>query len=262
MRIALVLVGSLLLGTLAAQDPADPNPEAPAKASAADRMQEIRTLQKQAIAEWSAATKAAQEAAKNSADGQPVKAMSMRPDFAPIVEKAVKCAEEFAGTDDAVQFLSMVVQLGTDKAQQKASFETLLKSHLDSSDFAKMGSVVERLDRMIDPEFAASARQRMLASKNADLRGWALFATHKPMIESGDRDGDAYSAAKKTLLAAAEGVEDARLKKEILGAIDMREKYGVGCESPDIAGIDLDGVAFKLSDYKGKVIFLDFWGDW
>ena len=24
----------------------------------------------------------------------------------------------------------------------------------------------------------------------------------------------------------------------------------------------LDGVAFKLSDYKGKVVFLDFWGDW
>ena len=30
----------------------------------------------------------------------------------------------------------------------------------------------------------------------------------------------------------------------------------------DIEGIDLDGEAFKLSDYQGKVIFLDFWGDW
>ena len=25
---------------------------------------------------------------------------------------------------------------------------------------------------------------------------------------------------------------------------------------------DLDGVEFKLSDYRGKVVFLDFWGDW
>ena len=32
--------------------------------------------------------------------------------------------------------------------------------------------------------------------------------------------------------------------------------------APDIRGVDLDGVAFKLSDYKGKVVLLDFWGDW
>ena len=42
----------------------------------------------------------------------------------------------------------------------------------------------------------------------------------------------------------------------------MREQFGIGCTAPDIAGVDLDGVTFKLSDYKGKVIFLDFWGDW
>ena len=32
--------------------------------------------------------------------------------------------------------------------------------------------------------------------------------------------------------------------------------------APEIEGNDLDGVAFKLSDYRGKVVVLDFWGDW
>lgn len=36
----------------------------------------------------------------------------------------------------------------------------------------------------------------------------------------------------------------------------------VGKEAPDIEGEDIDGIAFKLSDYRGKVILLDFWGDW
>jgi hypothetical protein len=36
----------------------------------------------------------------------------------------------------------------------------------------------------------------------------------------------------------------------------------VGKAAPDIDGEDLDGTKFKLSDYKGKVIVLDFWGDW
>jgi hypothetical protein len=35
-----------------------------------------------------------------------------------------------------------------------------------------------------------------------------------------------------------------------------------GKPSPDIAGEDIDGKAFKLSDYRGKVVLLDFWGDW
>jgi hypothetical protein len=36
----------------------------------------------------------------------------------------------------------------------------------------------------------------------------------------------------------------------------------VGKVAPDIEGEDLDGVKFKLSDYRGKVVVLDFWGDW
>jgi hypothetical protein len=55
---------------------------------------------------------------------------------------------------------------------------------------------------------------------------------------------------------------DARLKHEIQDAIVVREKFGIGVVAPDIEGTDLDGVAFKLSDHRGKVVFLDFWGDW
>lgn len=32
--------------------------------------------------------------------------------------------------------------------------------------------------------------------------------------------------------------------------------------TPDIVGEDVDGKEFKLSDYRGKVVVLDFWGFW
>jgi tetratricopeptide (TPR) repeat protein len=36
----------------------------------------------------------------------------------------------------------------------------------------------------------------------------------------------------------------------------------VGKPAPEIEGEDIDGKKFKLSDYRGKVVLLDFWGNW
>jgi hypothetical protein len=36
----------------------------------------------------------------------------------------------------------------------------------------------------------------------------------------------------------------------------------IGKMAPDIEGPDIDGRKLRLSDYRGKVVVLDFWGDW
>ena len=41
-----------------------------------------------------------------------------------------------------------------------------------------------------------------------------------------------------------------------------KERLQIGMTAPDIDGVDTDGTAFKLSDYRGKVVVLDFWGFW
>jgi hypothetical protein len=52
-----------------------------------------------------------------------------------------------------------------------------------------------------------------------------------------------------------------------LGEQAKKELYeirflAVGKPAPDIEGEDADGKKFKLSDYRGKVVLLDFWGNW
>jgi peroxiredoxin len=42
----------------------------------------------------------------------------------------------------------------------------------------------------------------------------------------------------------------------------MVTKLTIGKTAPDIIGGDLDGVPFKLSDYRGKVVVLMFSGEW
>jgi hypothetical protein len=38
--------------------------------------------------------------------------------------------------------------------------------------------------------------------------------------------------------------------------------FGVGKPAPEIEGEDVDGKPMRLSDYRGKVVLLDFWGNW
>ena len=62
------------------------------------------------------------------------------------------------------------------------------------------------------------------------------------------------------------GVADLRngllseMAKEKLETI--RHPILVGKPAPEIEAEDIDGKKFKLSDYRGKVVMLDFWGHW
>jgi hypothetical protein len=49
-----------------------------------------------------------------------------------------------------------------------------------------------------------------------------------------------------------------RAKGELFELRNLR----VGKEAPDIEGADQDGKRFKLSDYRGKVVLLDFWSEY
>ncbi|MBI4662006.1 MAG: redoxin domain-containing protein [Verrucomicrobia bacterium] len=42
----------------------------------------------------------------------------------------------------------------------------------------------------------------------------------------------------------------------------LNETFGIGKLAPDIESEDIHGEKFKLSDYRGKVVVIDFWGDW
>jgi hypothetical protein len=60
------------------------------------------------------------------------------------------------------------------------------------------------------------------------------------------------------------GVPEEKVVKTTAAQPPVNAKAGleVGNLAPEIIGEDIDGKKFKLSDYRGKVVMLDFWGDW
>ena len=61
------------------------------------------------------------------------------------------------------------------------------------------------------------------------------------------------------------GVPDEKVVKTTAASrppVNAKVGLEVGNLAPEIIGEDIDGKKFKLSDYRGKVVMLDFWGDW
>jgi hypothetical protein len=62
--------------------------------------------------------------------------------------------------------------------------------------------------------------------------------------------------------AGAVKVYDQTIKDLVVAELFEIRNLAIGKVAPEIEGEDVDGKPLKLSDYRGKVVVLDFWGNW
>jgi thiol-disulfide isomerase/thioredoxin len=94
-----------------------------------------------------------------------------------------------------------------------------------------------------------------------DIKGFAMLARAKSL--KGKDDARALRMLEKLQKNYFDVIERGttladRAEREIFEIVNL----AVGKPAPEIEGEDLAGESFKLSDYRGKVVMLDFWGDW
>lgn len=129
----------------------------------------------------------------------------------------------------------------------------LAEHHIDSPE---LGGFCEALGRV---DGGQEILQKVLTdSPHGDVRAYATFWVASRMVESDE------ATELLEQVASFEGPLPYRrsdLRVMARGKINLA-RLKVGNVAPDIVGTDIDGAEFKLSDYRGKVVFLDFWGDW
>ena len=57
-------------------------------------------------------------------------------------------------------------------------------------------------------------------------------------------------------------INEKELADEVKPELFELRHLAIGKKAPDVEGEDFDGKKFKLSEYRGKVVVLDFWGNW
>ena len=165
-------------------------------------------------------------------------------------------AERSSGTDTAVDAWVMYMRCNGDREVAK---EVLLRDHIASK---KMVNALSSFGR--GEENLALLSEVAKKSPHREVKGVAYFLQGQNLMRSGKsmeaghifvmcqwKYGDVPLYRGRTTVG-----------RKAASALFEARNLAIGQEAPDIEGEDVDGVVFKLSDYRGKVILLDFWGDW
>jgi hypothetical protein len=98
----------------------------------------------------------------------------------------------------------------------------------------------------------------------ADILGQTLRDKYEKAYQAKDKNaGTLHQEAETTLTEMSKRFADkAELMRVFDDALFKLKTLSLGKTAPEIEGEDLDGKKFKLSDYRGKVVVLDFWGNW
>lgn len=179
-----------------------------------------------------------------------------RPDFSAEYRKVLALAKadpSAEGMDKQIGFFYR----GFDQEDKAAALDMMLKHHKGSD---ALVNIVRTLS--YQPNGAADLRKIAELSTNLSAKSFALFNVAKKDAEN-PATKDAAVASIKKLIASAELKEkNPNLHKMIKSELFVIENLSIGSAAPDIVGNDQDDKEFKLSDYKGKVVLLDFWGIW
>lgn len=215
-----------------------------------------------------------------------------RPDkFAP---RFMELAEKNPKDPVAVDALAWVVSHGG--GQRAKAVQILLRDHVQSE---KMASVCPALAFALDTESSqflhavleknkhrpAQAQACLALAKQAEnrMRLAQRFKDQPDRLKPYERLMGKETVEKLIKAKPEELSKDAevlyeRVAKDFANVADekgnklgalakdkleaLRNPIVVGKPAPEIAAEDTDGKKFKLSDYRGKVVLLDFWGNW
>jgi hypothetical protein len=187
---------------------------------------------------------------------------------------------------DAADWLVQNVRVGP---EMNKALELLAANHVANT---KIGGVCLSLGNADSPEAekllrAVLAKDSGAGHKAQAMACFGLASYLKNRARRGGNDAEKMKKEAESLFEqAAEKYDNVKvtgeqtvadLAKEELGkarsrvaskpapatpAEDLDARLAIGKTAPEIEGEDLDGKKFKLSDYRGKVVVLDFWGNW
>ena len=204
-------------------------------------------------------------------------------------ESQEQAAELLTAKDPAPRYASRLLDLARTHSHEDTGFEALLylcqisrgnsiKSNIslseairrltaDYPDHERMNEVAIALAGVPRKNALELLRRVIERSPHHGVRGVACYCLATALINA-DQGSGRYGPDIIALLQRVESeYKEVRvggwlLSEDVEDQLFAMKHLSIGRPAPDIVGKDLDGVAFSLNDYRGKVTVIDFWVDW
>jgi hypothetical protein len=182
------------------------------------------------------------------------------PQFDDTIEALYTIVEENPAEVASLKAISWISSHSRGKELKPEIFAALEKHHLDHSELSEVILSFYTAKGEDTQAFLATVIEK---SKAQDARGSALYI-QATQIERDTAKTAQYKALVKKLNAEHANLEvrGRRVAAMMKATLEAKEKLAIGKSAPEIIGKDVDGKEMKLSDYNGKIVVLDFWGDW
>lgn len=199
-------------------------------------------------------------------------------DVLPFIERCWKVYDVSEGEPAEFESLAQVLALST-----RVNFSTKLDQQWQDAAAKLFTDFIDddRMAQFVDFLPTPVKLKKEAASYVADLKSKSQSRAVKAALR--------WNALQDALNRSSQGPLDPKQEKALIASLeefsgkfgDVKMTYGdetygdtvkstifaienlkIGGTAPEIAANDLDGVPFKLSDYRGKAVLLDFWGYW
>jgi hypothetical protein len=112
-------------------------------------------------------------------------------------------------------------------------------------------------------ERAGALLEKILAeNQKAEVRAAVLLTQTSGLVERGNGSESERALAHARLERLGKEFGETSYGLQAEGLLFELEHLQIGMVAPDFTALDQDGKPWKLSDYRGKVVVLDFWGYW
>jgi len=231
------------------QTQGEPPKQEPQKSAA----EQLKALMKEFTDAKTAYTKALQEVQK------------LNPQPQKYAVQFLKIAADYPKDPAAVDALVWVCTNLASGPDHVKALDMLLTDHADSPKLAALCATLGRT-----PNGEKTLRAILEKSPHREVQGAACFSLAALLKTNADRGGSAAEMPKEVEALYERVVKDFADVKlgtrpigpQAEGILFEVRHLSIGKVAPEIEAEDIDGVKFKLSDYRGKVVMIDFWGHW
>ncbi len=149
-----------------------------------------------------------------------------------------------------------------EKERLKSIFDAVVDACARAEDLAQLARSLDAFVYGFGADFVEPRIRKLIDRAAKDSRPMLWHALGKALCEIADQDPALNERGVAILRDVVECWPDSKEAQEAGGQIFRFTNLIVGKPMPDFDALDVDGNAFKVSDFKGKVAVIDFWGFW